>query len=172
MAIPRLPFLGKRRMQPYVNLSIVFCLYTALQYRSSMSLNFLVFHTLGGISSRPATSLFLIFVSTMSSSCVNCPSLMSCWLLIIYLIGSSVTFGDFPCRFSKCSFHKCIRSYWLKSFSFALTVLFLLLASFTDCHAIRYCPSSTECLIFVISSWMFSVCSFRYTLVSSLLGIH
>ena len=42
-----------------------------------MSSNSLVFHTSGGISSSPAAFLFLIFLSTeSSSSCVKCPSLM------------------------------------------------------------------------------------------------
>ena len=51
----------------------------------------------GGNSSRPAAFLFLIFLSTKSnSSWVNCPSLMSIRLLIIFVIGSSVTFGGFP----------------------------------------------------------------------------
>ena len=40
------------------------------------------------------------------SSCINCPSLMSSWLPIIYVIGSSVTLGCFQSRFWKCSFHK------------------------------------------------------------------
>ena len=40
----------KRRMYPFVYPSIVFCLYTALQCQSSMSLNSLVFHTSGGTS--------------------------------------------------------------------------------------------------------------------------
>ena len=48
-------------MQSYVHLSIVFWLYTVLQYRSSRSSNFLVFHTSGGISLSPAAFLFLIF---------------------------------------------------------------------------------------------------------------
>ena len=42
-----------------------------------MSSNFLVFLTSGGIPSRPAAFLFLIFDSIAESSCVNCPSLMS-----------------------------------------------------------------------------------------------
>ena len=43
-----------------------------------MSSNCLVFHTSGGISSSPAACLFLIFLSTESSSSgVNGPSLMS-----------------------------------------------------------------------------------------------
>ena len=70
-------------MHPFVHLSIGFWLYTALQCRSSMSSNCLVFHTSGGISSSPAAFLFLIFLRTeSSSSCVNGPSLMSNCLLI------------------------------------------------------------------------------------------
>ena len=151
MANPRSPFLGKGRMQPFVHLSMLFWLYTALQYLSSMSSNFFVFHTSGGISSRPAAFLFLIFESTtFSSSRVNCPSLMSSWLLKIFVVGSFVTLGDFPSRFLKCSFHVCIRSFWLAAFSLALGVLFLLYTSITVCHVIRDCLSSTEVLIFLI----------------------
>ena len=54
--------------------------------------NFLVFHTSGDISSRPAAFLFLILFSTMvSSSCVNCPSLMPCvfvWVIVAYYGGA------------------------------------------------------------------------------------
>ena len=51
--------------------------------RRSKSSNFLVFHSSGGISSRPSDFVPLIFVSTMlNSSFVNCPSLISTWLLI------------------------------------------------------------------------------------------
>ena len=93
LANPRLPFLGIGKMHPFVHLSIVFWLYISLQCRSSMSLNFLIFHTSGGYSSSPATFLSLIFLSTeFSSSCVNCPSLTSNWLLIILMIDSCVTF--------------------------------------------------------------------------------
>ena len=57
-----------------------------------MSSNFLVFHTSGGISTRSGAFLFLIFLSTtLSSSCVNCPSLMSSGFLMIFVMGSSVT---------------------------------------------------------------------------------
>ena len=107
-------------MHPFVHLSIVFWLYMALQCQSSMSLNSLVSHTSGGISSSPAAYLFLIFLSTeSSSSCVNCPRLMSNCLLLILVIGSCVTFGRFPSKFSKCCFHSCIRSSWLVDFSLA-----------------------------------------------------
>ena len=113
--------------------------------------------------------LFLIFLSTtLSSSCVNCPSLMSSWLLIIFVIGSFIILGDFPRRFLKCSFHKCIRSSWVASFDLALAVLFILLTSFTVFHAILDCLSSTESLTQLIQSWMYSVCSLRYALVSTL----
>ena len=125
-----------------------------------MSLNSLVFHSSGGISSSPAALLFLIFLSTeSSSSCMNCHSLISSWLLIIFVTGSSVTFSGFPSKFSKCCFHRCIRSSWLAAFSLALAVLFLLLTLFTVCHAIIDCLSSTvsnlidlssKCLNFVI----------------------
>ena len=96
-----------------------------------MSSNCLVFHTSGGISSSPAAFLFLIFLRTeMSSSCGNGPSLMSNCLLIILVIGSCVTFGGFPSRFSKCCFHSFILSCWFAAFSFTLAVLFLPLTSF------------------------------------------
>ena len=65
-----------------------------------------------GISSNTAAFLFLNFLCTESSSSwVNGPSLMSNCLLIILLIGSGVTFGGFPSRFSKCCFHCFIHIY-------------------------------------------------------------
>ena len=101
MANPRSPFLGKGGMHPFIYLSIGFWLYPALQCRSSMSLNCLVFHTLGGISSSPAAFLFLIFLNTESSSSwVKGPSLMSNCLLIILVIGLWVTSWGFSSRFS------------------------------------------------------------------------
>ena len=127
MANPRSPFLGKGSMHPFIHLSIGFWLYTALQCRSSMSSNCLVFHTSGGISSSPAAFLFLIFLRTeSSSSCVNGPSLVSNCLLIILVIDSCVIFGGFPSKFSKCCFHSCILSCWFAAFSFALAEFFLL----------------------------------------------
>ena len=53
------------------------------------------------------------------------------------------------------------------AFSLALVVLFLLLTSFTVCHAILDCLSSTESLILLIWFWMYSAYSFGFTLVSS-----
>ena len=128
-----------------------------------MPSNSLVFHTSSSVA-----FLFLIFLSTeSSSSCVNCPSLMSNCLLIILVIGSCVTFREFPSKFSKCCFHSCIRSSWLVAFSLDFTVFFLLLTSFTVCHAILDCLSSTESLILLIWFCMNSVSSFRYMLANS-----
>ena len=81
---------------------------------------------------------------------MNSPSLMSNCLLIILVIGSCVTFGGFPSRFSKCCYHSFILSCWFAAFSFALTVLFLLLTSFIVCLAILDCLSSTESLMLSI----------------------
>ena len=145
MANPRSPFLGKGSMHPFIHLSIGFWLYTALQCRSSMSSNCLVFHTSGGISSSPAAFLFLIFLRTeSSSSCVNGPSLISNCLLIILVIGSCVIFGGFPSKFSKCCFHSFILSCWFAAFSFALAVIFfpvglLLSGFFLVCYNHYYC---------------------------------
>ena len=83
------------------------------------------------------------------------------------MIGSCITFGGFPNKFSKWCFHWCIRSSWLVAFSLAFAVLFLLLTSFTVCHAILNCLSSTESLILMIWFCVYSVCSFRYTLVNT-----
>ena len=153
-------------MHPFIHLSIGFWLYTALQCRSSMTSNCLVFHTSGGISSSPAAFLFLIFLRTeSSSSCVNGPSLMSNCLLIILVIGSCVIFGGFPSKFSKCCFHSFILSCWFAAFSFALAVFFLLLTSFIVCQAILDCLSSTESLILSIWFWMYSFCSFICLLI-------
>ena len=125
-----------------------------------MSFYSLVFHTSGDILLSHASFLFLIFICTeSSSSCVNCPILMSSWLLIILVIGSYVAFEGFLSKFSKWCFHWCIRSSWLVAF----TVLFFLLTSFTICHAILDCLSSTVSLILLIWFCMYSVCSSRYT---------
>ena len=168
LANPRSPFLGNGRMQPFIPLSIGFWLYTVLQCRSSMSSNFLVFHTSGGISSIPAAFLFLIFLCTESSSSwVNVPSLMSNFLLIILMIGSWVTSGGFPGKFTKCCFQVCIQSCWLVAFSLALAVLFLLLTSFIVFYAILDCLSSTESLILSIWFCIYSVYSFRYMQANS-----
>ena len=132
-----------------------------------MPSNCLVFHTSGGISLSPAAFLFLIFLRTESSSSwVNGPSLMSNCSLIILVIGSCVTFGGFPSRFSKCCFHSFILSCKFIAFNLALVVLFLLLTTFIVCQAILICLSSTESLILSIWFCMHSVCSFRYMLAN------
>ena len=138
LANQRSPFLGKGRIHTFIHMSIGFWLYTAFQFRSSMSLNFLVFHISVSISSCPAAFAFAIFLSTKScSSWVNGPSLMFNYLLIILMIGSWVTSGGFPSKLSKSCFHRCIR------FCLPLEVLFLLLSLFIVCHAILDCLSST-----------------------------
>ena len=86
---------------------------------------------------------------------------------IILVIGSCVTFGGFPSRFSKCCFHSFILSCWFVAFNLALAVLFLRLTSFIVCQAILDCLSSTESLILSIWFCMFSVYYFRYTLANS-----
>ena len=104
-----------------------------------------------GVFHRHAAFLFQIFLSTESiSSSVNCSSLMSNCFLIILVIGSCVTFGGFPSKFSKCCFHRCIRSCWLVAFLLAFAVLLLLPTSSTVYHAILESLSSTESLILSI----------------------
>ena len=93
---------------------------------------------------------------------------MSIWLLIILVIGLSVTFGDFPSRFLKYSFHISIYSTWLVAFSLALEVPFLLLTSFNVCQAFRNCLSLSEFQILLILPGMYSIFSFWYVLISSL----
>ena len=110
---------------------------------------------------KPCCIFIFIFLTTESSSCVNCPSLMSGCSLIIFVIGSYVNFGGFPNKFSKCCLHSCIRSSWLVAFRLAFTVLSFLLTSFTVWHAILDCLSSTESLILLIWLCMYSICSFR-----------
>ena len=164
----KVTLLRESGMHPFVHMSIVFWLYTALQCGSNMSSNSLVFHTSGGISSSSAAFSFVIFLSTESSSSgVNTSSLMSNCLLIILVISSCETFEGILSKFSKCCFHSCIRSSWLVAFTLALVLLFLLLTSFTVCHAILDCLSSTECLHLLIWFCMHSVWALRYMLASS-----
>ena len=49
LVIPRSLFLGKEKMQPFTDFFLVFWLYTVLHNQRSISSNFLVFHTSGGI---------------------------------------------------------------------------------------------------------------------------
>ena len=144
----------KEMMQPFVHLSIVFYLYSALQNRRSKFSNFFAFHTSGGISSIPIAFLFLVFQSTsLSSSWVKCPSLMSSWLLMIFVIGLFVTLKEFPRRFLKYSFHISICFSWQVAFSLTFEELFLFLTSFTVCHAILDCLSSAEFYLFYWSDF-------------------
>ena len=94
--------------------------------------------------------LQLFYFSTLSSSRVKCLRLISSGPLMIFVIGLSVTLGEFPSRLLKCSFRMCFRSSWLAAFSFAPEALFVFLTSFTVSHAIRDCLSFTEFLILLI----------------------
>ena len=132
-----------------------------------MSLNGMVFHTSGGILLTPVDFLFLILLSSESSSSrLNGPILMSNCFLILLVIGSCVTFGGFPCRFWKCCFHNFIRSCWFVAFSLALAVLSFWLTSFIVCHAILDCLSSSESqnlsIWFCMYSVLLSICWLIY----------
>ena len=104
-----------------------------------------------GIFHQALLLFFFFFFSTNSrSSGVKCLSLMSNGILIIPVISSWITLGEFPSKFSKYCFHSCIRSSWLEVFSFVLAVPFLLLTPLTVCHANLNCLSSTESLVLLI----------------------
>ena len=103
-----------------------------MQNQRSMSLNFLILRTSGGILSWSAAFLLLILVCTASIfSSVNCANLMSSWLLIIFPVGLFVISFVFPCKFVKKSFHFWSLSFWLAVFSLSLLVLFISLTLFT-----------------------------------------
>ena len=74
----RSPVWWKGTMHPFVHLSVVFWLYTALQCGSSISSNSLVFHTSGWYFIKPCWFPILIFFffGPESSCCVNCLSLV------------------------------------------------------------------------------------------------
>ena len=84
-----------------------------------------------------------------------------------FLIDLSETLAECPSRLLKYSFHFWNFSSWLTAFSFTLEVLFLQLTSFTVCHTIRDCLSSTKFLILLIWNWKYSFCSFWYVFVLS-----
>ena len=142
-----------RRMQPFVHFSIFFFYWQhgiieEVYHQISMS----------SILQRVfCCGLQFFFNTALCSSSVNYP----CWLLIIFVIGISVISGGFPNRFLKCSFHFCILSFWLAAFSFVLKVLFLSFPSFTVCHDIHDCLSSTEVLILLIWPWIHSSYSLK-----------
>ena len=119
-----------------------------------------------GISLNPTAFLFLTFLSAeSSSSCVNCPSLISNCLLIIPVIGLCVTFGGFPNKFPKCCFHCCIRSSGRFQFSFRWALPSAYFIYRLPCYP--RLSIFTESLILLIWFCMCSVCSFRYMLANS-----
>ena len=105
------PLLEKRKMRPFVHVSIVFIRFNV----PSPEKNFSKYSglTSGGISSRLAAFCFIFFSSVLISSSVNCLRLMTSSLWIIF--GRFI--NDF-CRFSKQI---------LKTICFPLDVLFFLL---------------------------------------------
>ena len=115
--------------------------------------NFLVFYISGSISSRPAAFLFLIFLSTsLNSSWINSPMTIFSWPLIIFRIGLFVTLGKLPSRFLKCSFHICIRSSWLASFTFSLWLFF-----FCSIHSLFV-------IVYLLPSFLFYCFNLEYIL--------
>ena len=91
---------------------------------------FPAFQTLGGISSRSAAFLFLIFSQyCIKSPSVNSPCLTSSWPLMIFWIGLSVISGGFLSRFLKCSFHFRNLSSWKATF-----ILLLMCSSLCSVH--------------------------------------
>ena len=134
-------FLSEERGCSFLSISLLCsgyirrCSIKIVSYQISLSSILLwIFH-------RYQKFLFLIFISTPLRSWVNCPSLMSSWL-VAFVRGLSVTFREFLSRFLKCSFRICIHSSWLAAFSFALKVVF----SFT--HFIYCLPCQSYLSIF------------------------
>ena len=83
-------------------------------------------------------SYFQFFLVLSRVLLAYCPSLISSWLLIIFVIGSCVILGVFSSKLSKCCVYRCIRSFSLRAFSFAFAVLFLQLTMFTFFHVILF----------------------------------
>ena len=117
-----------------------------------MSSNFFVFRTIGGITSRPAAFLILIFVSPTSSSSVNNSRKMSKWPLKFfwYVYPSE----EFPSRCLKWCFHIGIRSPCSANFNFVLVVFFISVVLIV--------------IVYLLPSILFYCFSFVYILVSFL----
>ena len=115
------PFLGK-------GMSCLLSIFLqGLQYWSSMPSNVLASYTSGGFFIEiGGCSISIFFFVLLSSSWVNIYCLMFRLLLIILLLGLSVTFSDIPSRCLKCSYHMCNHSSLQTAFSLPQKVLFLL----------------------------------------------
>ena len=162
-------------MQSSVNISIEFCLKTALYNLRRMSSNFLIIPT-SGTSSRPAAFLLLIFLNTTSSSfSINCPNLMSSRPLIIF-IGFSVISAGFPNRFLKCSFYFQNISFWrllaflsgcftFYSLNLLSTMLFVIVYLQTRFCFYRFCLESILIVLFGVLVSSFRAFSTFYTFV-------
>ena len=113
------------------------------------------------ISSSPAAFLFLVFLSTESSSSrVNDPSLMFYCLPIILVIGLCVTFAGFPSRFSKCcfQFYSFLLVYGLQ---FSFCSLRLSLPGYPRLPIFPWVSNLIYLILYVY------VCSFRHMLANS-----
>ena len=161
LMIPRLPFWRRARMQcsgyirPY-NIGVV-------SHRIFLSTIFLEYFLETG-----SFSVLILVCITSNYSWVNCPSLMSRCLLIIFEIGLSVNLKVFSSRLLKCFFHICIRYSWLAACNVALDEIILLLTSFTVYHDIRHRLALTDFLISLIWPWRYSLSSLWSALISFL----
>ena len=122
LMFPRSLFSLKRRIQPFIYFTIVFCLFIALLNWKSILSNFLALHISWCISFRHAGFLPLIFVnSSLSSSFINFPSLPCLryghWWFFECL-SLSATLAIFSRRFLKCSFNYCFYLFFFFFFSF------------------------------------------------------
>ena len=93
---------------------------------------------------------------------------MSNWLLIIFVIGSCVTLGALPSKFSKCCFRYCIRSFLAGSFQFSFRNVL------PSAHFLYHLPCYPRLSIFIqvsklidLISYLYSICSFRYIIAYS-----
>ena len=106
------------------------------------------------ISLSPDAFLFSNFLSAeSSSSCEYCPSLMSSWLQIIFVIGSSETFRGFPRKFSKFCFLLVDR------FEFSSC------SSFPSTHFVYRLPCNPRLSIFHQVSYLIGLILYAFCLV-------
>ena len=142
--------------------SIVFRLLMVLNNQRYLSSDFSIFHISRGTSSRALIfSIFSVLHQVLP------PSTLLVWLISNSLILILKDLSFFPNRFFKCSFHFSSLYSWLAAFSLALKMIIHSLTFFTIFHVNHHCLSSSELLISLIWSWMYSNLSFWCVLVPS-----
>ena len=141
LVIPRSPFLGKERIQPFIHFSTVFCLAIVAQSKKNLV----------KISYIPNFREY--FVEAWSFSVFN---------FFQYCV--KLDFWEDFCHVLSIS--EVFLLGW-QLLVLDIKVLFILLILFTVSHAICNCLASTESQILLIWLWMYSNCSFWYVLVSS-----